>query len=135
MAIISFGCSGRLRSCVRYDARPRVVSFHPACFGGMRVGGVLTLEYEGVPRGLRVSMTWDALDRLRAELNRNDANPGDGAIVRLVLTHWGFEEYSRRLARRQPLPTEGLVLTLAVGPASGEPRRLLSEAGMLVPAA
>jgi hypothetical protein len=135
MAIISFGAKHWPRSIYRYEARPRVVSFYPACCGGTRVGGALTLEHEGLPRILRVSMTWDALDRLRSELNRHGANPGDAEIVRRVLTHWGSEEYLRRLDRRQPLPAEGLVLSLIVGPASREPRRLLAEAGLLLPPA
>jgi len=135
MAIVSFGARGWMRSRNRYDARPRVVAFHAVCCGGMLAGGALTLEYEGLPRVLRVSMTWDVLDRLRAELNRYGADPGDGAIVRQVLTSWGVQEYLKRLEAGQPLAAEGLVLRLSVGPASREPQRLLAAAGLLGPAA
>jgi hypothetical protein len=80
-------------------------------------------------------MSWDALACLRWELTRYGGEPSDADILRRVLTYWGVEEYGRRLARGDPLPAEGLVLTLTGGPGSCEPRRLLVACGLLPPMA
>ena len=101
---------------------------------GVAEGGVLTcVQPDGRERELRVSMTWDVLAELRAELTRHGACESDDVIIRYVLRHWGVEEFKRRLAAGVCLPEEGLVLDCLGGPCSSQPRRLLQACGLLLP--
>ena len=114
------------------SSKPGAVSFTPASSSGARVGGELNLIFDdGPPRKLMVWMTWDALDRLRAELERNERPAGDATILRRVLMHWGVEEYMRRLQTDTRIPAVGILLTFPGGPASPEPARILRDAGLL----
>jgi hypothetical protein len=134
MGFISFKPCTQARPASRHVDRPSAVSFRPASCAGTYVGGILTLAYaQDTARTLKVCMTWDALDRLRTELARSKIEAGDATILRRVLTSWGVAEYSRRILDGAPLPAEALVLTLAGGPESCEPRRLLLACGLLPP--
>ncbi len=131
MGFISFRPGSGSGGALRFD-RPGAVTFRPASSSGTRVGGELSLAHDDGPaRTLKVWMTWDALDRLRTELSRHDAGAGDATILHRVLACWGVEQYVRCLRAGTPLPDEGLLLTLAGGPASCEPRRLLQASGLL----
>jgi hypothetical protein len=133
MAIMSMS---RFRSGEPAAAAPinlRVCRFERTLLrGGVAEGGVLTcVQPDGRERELHVSMTWDVLAELRAELRRHDVSESDDVIIRYVLRHWGIEEFKRRLAAGACLPDEGLVLDCLGGPCSSQPRRLLEACVLL----
>ncbi|HEY7467667.1 MAG TPA: hypothetical protein VIB47_13325 [Dehalococcoidia bacterium] len=99
--------------------------------GGLAEGGILTCFESGRERLLHVSMTWDVLAELRAELARHGVRESDDVIVRCVLRYWGIEEFKRRLSEGVCLPEEGLLLDCLGGPCSSRPRRLLQACGLL----
>jgi hypothetical protein len=101
--------------------------------GGLAEGGILTCFESGRERQLHVSMTWDVLAELRAELSRHGVHECDDTIVRHVLREWGIEEFKRRLSEGVCLPEEGLLLDSLGGPCSSRPRRLLQACGLLPP--
>jgi hypothetical protein len=102
--------------------------------GGLFEGGILScVDSSGRQRNLRVSMSWEVLAELRAELSRRGAGACDDVIVRSVLRYWGAQEFERRLNEGACLPEEGLVLETMGGPCSSQPRLLLEACGLVPP--
>ena len=98
---------------------------------GLRAGGILTYRLGRRENAIRVSISWDALARVRTELSRHGKGYHEESIVPKLLVQWGCEKLAELLeASDEPLPS-GLVFEAEDWPGGNEARQLLGRSGLI----
>jgi len=80
---------------------------------------------------VRVSISWDALSRVRTDLGRGGKGYNEEAVVTKLLAQWGCEKLTELVQGGGDIPSPGLVFEAADWPAGADARDLLARSGLL----
>jgi len=126
-------CVGQIEAVASRAVDLRVIAFErwAAFDAGPRSCG--RLHYAISDRGYHVllSMTWEALSRLRDEVRRAGAVWPDSVIIARCLQTWGADQIAALYRAGRTPPPGGLSLDFGCGPLSDAPRSLLERSGLL----
>ena len=80
---------------------------------------------------MRVSISWDALSRVRTDLNRHGKGYNEDAVVPRLLVQWGCERLTEFLQASGEIPAAGFVLEAEDWPEGSQATELLGRCGLI----